>query len=499
VWTTPDQLRVAYIGGCFDAMQYESPKSNPFAPQYVKDELDQLVLTADQAVDILLTHDTPMFMAPEPLPCESPVFHEVIQLLCPRYTFSAGPVSFFERAPYSNLDRAGQVTYPTRFLTLGTLSDPKKSKWFYAFNIIPRVKNPQISQGADDTPNPFTADMDLLNSVGPPEGLKRSRVDSLPSTSIPVGPMYQTTDWEPPAKKPRAEYVCKICNIPGHFIQACPEKQERRRPEENPMPECWFCLSSPSLSKHLLFTVGDTVYGAVAKGALTPLHCILSPIEHLASIHAAPRYEQPEWKGLRGKVHHEIHVLQQRLHQIYASKGQVPVIFELARSPGARGMHAHVQIIPVPADRAGDVATALESAFSNRGFAFTVLDLPKGAGLEDTSKVLQAAKHAHRDRCDPGYPHFTLAVGKSLYFFAIPKGVKFPPQLGREVIGEAIGEQARAADWKSCVDEQTETAYAAELRSALGQSETATTSESSAPAQAEIEIESVHADSAQAE
>lgn len=42
--------------------------------------------------------------------------------------------------------------------------------------------------------------------------------------------------------------------------------------------DCWFCLSSPKVEKHLVTSVGQKVYLALAKGGLTPDHVLVSHI-----------------------------------------------------------------------------------------------------------------------------------------------------------------------------------------------------------------------------
>lgn len=32
---------------------------------------------------------------------------------------------------------------------------------------------------------------------------------------------------------PKGNYVCKICNIPGHYIKDCPQKQQKQQPNSD--------------------------------------------------------------------------------------------------------------------------------------------------------------------------------------------------------------------------------------------------------------------------
>lgn len=43
-------------------------------------------------------------------------------------------------------------------------------------------------------------------------------------------------------------------------------KRRKREKVEFDQSKCWFCLASPSVEKHLVITVGETTYLALAKG-----------------------------------------------------------------------------------------------------------------------------------------------------------------------------------------------------------------------------------------
>lgn len=80
-------------------------------------------------------------------------------------------------------------------------------------------------------------------------------------------------------------YVCKICSVPGHWIQDCPQgKAEREarqaggggrhasRPPRDPNAKCWFCLGSADVEKHLISSIGTGAYLAMPKGAINEGH-----------------------------------------------------------------------------------------------------------------------------------------------------------------------------------------------------------------------------------
>lgn len=58
------------------------------------------------------------------------------------------------------------------------------------------------------------------------------------------------------------------------------KKQKMKKPRiEFDQSTCWFCLSSPSVEKHLIIAVGTSSYIALAKGLYSNLICNFSLIQ----------------------------------------------------------------------------------------------------------------------------------------------------------------------------------------------------------------------------
>ncbi|CAB4012199.1 CWF19 1, partial [Paramuricea clavata] len=62
--------------------------------------------------------------------------------------------------------------------------------------------------------------------------------------------------------------------------QRQPTKRKGPPPIQGP---CWFCLGGSQVEKHLVVSVADHVYLAMAKGGLTPDHTLICPIAHYPS------------------------------------------------------------------------------------------------------------------------------------------------------------------------------------------------------------------------
>lgn len=58
----------------------------------------------------------------------------------------------------------------------------------------------------------------------------------------------------------------------------------RRRDPIQPRTECWFCLATPTIEKHLITSIGMESYLTLPKGGITPDHMLIVPIEHISSM-----------------------------------------------------------------------------------------------------------------------------------------------------------------------------------------------------------------------
>lgn len=125
-------------------------------------------------------------------------------------------------------------------------------------------------------------------------------------------------------------------------------------PSPNP-PKCWFCLSSEAADRRLVISVGQSFYLALAKGPLTPHHCLLVPFQHTPSLHAL--FESQEHEQQAASLEKELHAYLGSLakmfpdHQLLVSERSIAI----ARGTGSGGtagggkpMHAFLQVIPIP-------------------------------------------------------------------------------------------------------------------------------------------------------
>jgi diadenosine tetraphosphate (Ap4A) HIT family hydrolase len=103
-------------------------------------------------------------------------------------------------------------------------------------------------------------------------------------------------------------------------------------PPRQPTGPCWFCLSSPDVATHLVVSVGEQCYCALAKGPIMQGHVLLLPVEHY-----------PSTVSLPGDTLIEMQKYKQALRTTYESQGNTIIAFERYIQLRA-GTHAHLQV-----------------------------------------------------------------------------------------------------------------------------------------------------------
>ncbi|KAG9017525.1 hypothetical protein FRB90_000950 [Tulasnella sp. 427] len=245
-------------------------------------------------------------------------------------------------------------------------------------------------------------------------------------------------------KKPPPGYVCRACGSEGHYIKDCPSAAARghggergeRRKEIGP-DECWFCLSNPRVTKHLIVSIGSECYVTAPKGQLPPTdgtgptrvpgggHVLIIPISHYPTLQSVP-------SDLAIPIISELEQYKSALRSTYEKHGAVPVVFEVARLTG-KGGHAHVQVVPVPVELAGQV----EEQFRRDG---------ETSGMDWEADGEAALDKAARS--GENYFKVELPDGRKMVHIMKP-GRQFNLQFGRVVLANLLGLKERA-DWKAC-------------------------------------------------
>ncbi|KAK1443517.1 hypothetical protein BgAZ_203930 [Babesia gibsoni] len=245
---------------------------------------------------------------------------------------------------------------------------------------------------------------------------------------------------------------------------------------------CWFCLSNSQCEDHMISFVSEYSYIAIAKGAITKNHSLVTPIYHYPSAASAS-----------DEVLSDMQRLVDCLLDLCLKSGMGGIAFERympMSNPSA--MHTQIQVIPVPLDRAMEAfdfvnsceyfcGSRVESLDPSMGTSLTCLnsrmdsldrsyfylqavgrDVGKGKGLVH-SHCLWSLGHKGGARRIP------ITFGRELILHLLPDSAArdIPYLQGKSI--ESDGNWRKAAlDWRNCVtDRKSETKMAHDLTTGI--------------------------------
>ncbi|KAJ8980670.1 hypothetical protein NQ317_013282 [Molorchus minor] len=408
VYTDSKGLKIAYMSGVSGRDTQEPWIYNE---KDVSDLCDVCIRgnPAFRGIDILLTSQWPSGIVADTSKVSLTVnaTSDLPSYLCmklkPRYIVSGLEGVYYERPPFRcpNLgDHDTTMELATRFIGLARVGNQNKDKWIYALSLTPLDKmklSDLLQKTTDETPCPFNF-YDLESKI-----FKTKRKAS--GSSQYFYDMNSTYQEDNKHKKKRS-------NKPRiEFDQS----------------KCWFCLASPSVEKHLIISVGNCSYLALAKGGIVEEHFLVCPIEHYQS-----SLGQPD------EVVKEIDEFKEALRKFYARKGTVPVFFER----NYKTSHMQLQAIPIPNNACRELKDIFIDESESQGFKLDVLD--------STNRLDQVIP--------PKTPYFVaeLPDGAVLYT-KIQGSVNFPINFAREILASGpILNMPDRVEWKDCTLEKSE-------------------------------------------
>lgn len=334
-----------------------------------------------------------------------------------RWHYAANLVPAAKMAPNKLKERPGNAT-PSPF----TLGQPGA-----AGTLAGGQKRPQSEMLNDDAPNSFFyGEIKQAGRDG-----KKARTDGQPHGPPPehytCHRCNQPGHWiqDCPTRTERGGggaqggerplpdgYVCRICGVPGHRIQECPQKADKGDSGERgggehrhgdrgdrgdrPLPrstrppqECWFCLSSPTLSSHLLISIGGSAYLAAPKGPIRDDHVLVVPVGHVGSVSelvaAVDSNNNPAESEEQLGVLEELGKYLAAVRTMEATLGNTVIGFEVNAGPptdGRRQAHMAFQLVPVPSSSIADKA-ALEEVLNREA---TRAGLQRMEGVKEDSR-----------------------------------------------------------------------------------------------------------------
>ncbi|GER35999.1 CwfJ-like family protein / zinc finger(CCCH-type) family protein [Striga asiatica] len=401
---------------------------------------------------------------------------EKFHVLCDSNHYLSSAGIYYDREPYANID----AVHVTRFLALAPVGNKDKQKFIHALSPTPASKmaSAEISAKPPNTTlSPYLSSDETESGNG---AIKRSgdndsdaqywRYDSskkrqkhgdgdggdrlcfkfMSSGSCPRGDKCHFRH-DAEAREQSIRGVCFEFLNKGNCERGPDCKFKHSLQEEGRgfsgrsgsgtgsstrSKECWFCLSSPSVESHLITSIGEYCYCALAKGPLVQDHVLIIPIEHV-----------PNTLSLPPESEKDLNKLQSSLKAYFKRQGKEAVFFEWVSK---RGTHANLQVVPIPSYRASSVENIFNLAAKKLGFTFTTIKNDNNSARKLVGMNL-----------DKNQSLFYVEVpGGTILSHGVEENEKFPFQFGREVLAGLLN-IADKADWRNCQlrkDEETKMA-----------------------------------------
>ncbi|KDP33838.1 hypothetical protein JCGZ_07409 [Jatropha curcas] len=465
-------LSVTYLSG------RQSPDSQQFGI-YSQDDVDALRALAEEPgiVDLFLTNEWPSGVTNRASISDIPAgvsdsvgsdstISELVAEIKPRYHVAGTKGVFYAREPYSNTD----ALHITRFLGLASVGNKDKQKFIHAISPTPgsMMTAAEISTKPSNTtlsPYTFVEQTALLKEITkrPSDNVsdsqywrydvsqKRQKTGTVDGDKLCFKFVYSGSC--PRGEKchflhdmdARQQYLRGVCidflmkgkcergpdcSFKHTFQNEGESYSHRRRGSENSnanrSKECWFCLSSPSVESHLIISIGENYYCALAKGPLVQDHVLLIPVEH-----------SPNTVSLPEECESELVEFRNSLKLYYKNQGKEAVLFEWVSK---RGTHANLQVAPVPSSRAAVIQDIFNMAAEKLGFKFVIMKFDNNS---DGRKWL-------RTQFDRNHSFFYVELPDgTVLLHSVDENEKFPAQFGREVLAGLLNKPERA-DWRAC-------------------------------------------------
>lgn len=362
----------------------------------------------------------------------SSTLRDLVQVLHPKYHITssmsaeAGGV-FYQRLPYVSEHKTSGRKRITRLIGLCGVnsSKDKQKKYLHALQVVPSSEElaAQIDIPAGTTQNPYI----YVPSSEQPE-LKRRRLDDSTASArgLSADQIAQLTTQS--GQGAQFFYDQKIAARGQRHGALARSGQDNRRREPVPeRTECWFCLATPSVERHLIVSIGQEAYLAMPKGAISLDHVLIVPIAHEAS---SMKLSASCWR--------EIDQFKSQLHKYFASQDKDMIVFD--RNISTMGAtHCHLQVVGVPRERAALARGIFEGEGERYNVRFEELSADADLAERTQDKPFLYVE----------VPNAETPEGPATRLLHFVEG-KHYVQFGRHAAACAL-DMPRRANWKFCV------------------------------------------------
>lgn len=304
----------------------------------------------------------------------------------PRYHFCGINNKHFEKAPFRF--PAQNVQAASRFISLAKQGNKTKAKFLYALNIAP-VSTMRLT--------------DLLQ--------KSTDEIDCPYTSIDFSDIAGKTN----------ESTQFFWNVDEGKRGNSRNNSENQRKKFKPMldqEKCWFCLSSGDVEKHLIISIGDNFYIALAKGPVNNYHALILPVDHVQSS-----------ANLSEEHFQELELFKRALKKFYESKDMCAVFFERNYKT------SHMQVNAVGIDK--KVEWNIKETFNEKAEEFSLQ-------FETIPKLMSSKDLPERS------PYFVIELPDNETLLTRQMN-RFPINFGRDFLcAETLLNSEEKVDWRNC-------------------------------------------------
>ncbi|ETO31551.1 hypothetical protein RFI_05570 [Reticulomyxa filosa] len=256
-----------------------------------------------------------------------------------------------------------------------------------------------------------------------------------------------------PNGPPPANYVCYKCGVPGHYIQECSKyKPSEGKSVDTALPggnrddyfferfggrramkrakksggECWFCLGSNKLEGHMIVSVGENTYLALAKGPLVEDHILIVPIHHL-----------PNSMKFTPGVRREIEKYLLCLEKCYEKEQKRLLICDRNLQTKYASQHGYLEIVAVEKNKLDNLE-----------------DILTKEAVKESIEFQKITKDANLASYVGAFGHLVLHErGGERYVHSVQSALKhIPLNFLRRVIAIQIGCPEKA-EWTACIQD----------------------------------------------
>lgn len=308
----------------------------------------------------------------------------------PRYHFCGLNNKHFEKPPFRFPAQNFQsIEAVSRFIALAKQNNTTKSKFLYALNAAPlstmRLTD-LMQKSTDEIECPYVA-IDFSDVAG----------QANESTQF-----FWSTDEGGDGRKRS-------------------QNAENQRKKFKPMMDqekCWFCLSSGDVEKHLIISIGDNFYIALAKGPVNNYHALILPVDHVQSS-----------ANLSEEHFQELELFKRALKKFYESKNMCCVFFE------RNYKSSHMQVNAIGIDK--DVEWQIKETFNEKAEEFSLT-------FETIPKLMSSKDLPERS------PYFVVELPNNETLITRQMN-RFPINFGRDFLcAETLLNSEDKIDWRNC-------------------------------------------------